>query len=281
MSLFSLSSPSIAIHPSFDEFCLSLDVVSCFPEWGFHIPETTNYITTNTLNSKDISTFVSHFNPIDYFNVFTTFSISSNIISTASPSVSVLADDLLRVQGNTPGSRIFLTSSDNDPPIVIDSGASYSVTPLMSDFVEGTFVSKPSTVDHFSGSTVYSGFGQAHWRFASSDGGLPHDILPEKTHLIPSAQIRLFSPQVYIRQHQQGSVLLDINGCTLTLPGGRFHLTPFNLHNNLPFFNHFQSTNSLLFFQLTLSFPSILLILIFYLLLCLKKQIKHISSSLK
>ena len=72
--------------------------------------------------------------------MFTTFSISSNIVSTASPSVSVLADDLLRVQGNIPGSRIFLTSSDNDPPIVIDSGVFYSVTPLISNFIEGNFV---------------------------------------------------------------------------------------------------------------------------------------------
>ena len=33
VSLSSLSSSSIDIHPSFDECCLSLDVVSCFPEW--------------------------------------------------------------------------------------------------------------------------------------------------------------------------------------------------------------------------------------------------------
>ena len=200
----------------------------------FPIPATTQHIKTTILNTKEISTFISHFNPIDYFNVFKIVFISSNIVYPASPSVSVLVDDLLRFQGNTSCSRICQPSSDNGFPIVIDSGASYSVTPLIFDFVESTCVSKPSIVDHLSGSVVDSCFYQDHWRFTSSDGGLPHDILPEQTYIIPSAQIRLFSPYAYIRQHQQGNFLLDINGCTLTLPGDRSRLTPFNLHNNLP-----------------------------------------------
>ena len=105
---------------------------------------------------------------------------------------------------------------------------------MISNFIERTFISKPSTVDQLSRSTVGSGYGQAHWRFASSDGGLIRDILPEKIHLIPSAHICLFSPQAYIHQPQQGRVLLDVNGCTLNLLGGRSRLTLFNHHNNLP-----------------------------------------------
>ena len=37
-------------------------------------------------------------------------------------------------------------------------------------------------------------------------------------HLIPSTNIHLFSPQAFIHQTKQCYVLLDITGCTLTLP---------------------------------------------------------------
>ena len=129
--------------------------------------------------------------------MFKSFSLYLTCASDSPPDtsslVSVLTNGLLRLQGRTSGTRFCLSSSDNGPPIVVDSGASYSVTPLASDFLEGTFVPQPSTVDQLSNTVVVSGFGQAHWRFTASDNNTPVDLLPTNTYLIPSAHIRLFS----------------------------------------------------------------------------------------
>ena len=65
---------------------------------------------------------------------------------------------------------------------------------------EGTFVKQPSIVDQLSSKSLVVGNGQANWRFTTSNGGSPREFLPLITHLIPSSNIHLFSPQAYIHQ---------------------------------------------------------------------------------
>ena len=110
---------------------------------------TDNYLTVFTYFSEDNSitshandlindyysqSVASSFNPLDYLSMFKPFSLYSTFASDSPPdtssSVSVLANELLRLQGRTSGTHFCLSSSENDPPIVVDSGASYSVTPL-------------------------------------------------------------------------------------------------------------------------------------------------------
>ena len=116
----------------------------------------------------------------------------------------------------------------------MDSGASYSVTHFALDFLEGNFVPQPSTVDQLSSTAVVSGLDQAHWRFTASDNNTPVDLLSTNTYLIPLFHICLFSPQAYLKQMNQGEVILNPQGCLLHLPGGRSHLTPYNTTQNLP-----------------------------------------------
>ena len=202
------------------------------------------------------------------------FSISSTTSALSLTSISVVADNLLRLQGCSPGKRFLVTSHDDGPPIVIDSGASYSVTPLESDFIQGTFVNQSYMVAQLSSTVLVAGHGQAHWRFPSSDGGSPHELLPLNTHLIPSANIRLFSPQAYIHQTKQGSVLLDITGCTLTLPGGRSRHTPFHINNNLPLLHSVSIHDDPLIFLILLSSLLQICLLLFFQQLLLMRQIK-------
>ena len=92
----------------------------------------------------------------------TPFSLSSTTSALSLPSILVVADNLLRLQGYSPDECLIVISHDDGPPIVIDSGASYSITPLASDFIDGTFITQSSTVDQLSSKVVVAGHGQAH-----------------------------------------------------------------------------------------------------------------------
>ena len=198
----------------------------------------TKSYTNDLINDYDLQSFTLSFNPLDYFSLFNYFSFYSMCDSDSPPdtfsSVSVLVNELLCLQGQTSGTIFCFSSSDNDPFIVLDPGASYSVTPLALDFLEKTFVPQPSTVDQLSSADVISGFDQDYWRFTASDNNTPVDLLPTNTYLIPLAHIRLFSPQVYLNQMNQGEVVLNPQGYLLHLPGGRSYLTPYNTTNNIP-----------------------------------------------
>ena len=198
----------------------------------------TKFYTNDLINYYDLQSFTSSFNPLDYFSMFHSFSLYSICDSDSPPdtffSISVLVCELLCLQGQTSGTMFCSSSSDNGSPIVLDPGASYSVTPLALDFLEKTFVLQPSTVDQLSSADVISGFDQDYWRFTASDNNTPVDLLPTNTYLIPSAHIRLFIPQVYLKQMNQGEVILNPQGCLLHLPGGRSYLTPYNTTNNIP-----------------------------------------------
>ena len=205
-----------------------------FPSWDSNHLYNDDIISTNSITYHNLNTFISYLDPIAYFKVHESFSISSTTSALSLPSISVVADNLLRLQGCSPGKRFLVAYNDDGPPIVIDSGASYSVTPLASDFIEGTFVDKSSTVAQLSSTVIVAGHGQAHWRFPSSDGGSPHALLPINTDFT----IRLFSPQAYINQTKQGTSILNISGCNLTLLGDRLHYTPFHAKNNIPLLHH-------------------------------------------
>ena len=90
------------------------------------------------------------------------FSISSTTSALSLTSISVVADNLLRLQGCSPGKRFLVTSHDDGPPIVIDSSATYSVTPLESDFIQDIFVNQSFTVTQLSSTVVIAGHGQSH-----------------------------------------------------------------------------------------------------------------------
>ena len=62
-------------------------------------------------------------------------------------------------------------------------------------------------------------------------------VIETATYYIPSASIRLYSPQYHFRDHCDGSLRMDNVGLHLTLPAHRAKSAlsfPFNAINNLP-----------------------------------------------
>ena len=133
--------------------------------------------------SIDIDDFCNSFNPLHYFQLQSTFTFSDLPIATTSfagnPAIDVLADDLLSSQQCSRGSqRYYFSSGDNGPPIVVDSGASFLVTPLFSDFITGKYTTASRSCESLTGTTKVLGHGPVHWRFLDSNDN-SQDIYPQ------------------------------------------------------------------------------------------------------
>ena len=73
-------------------------------------------------------------------------------------------------------------------------------------------------------------------------------IRPIARH-IPSAQIRLFSPEDYFIQLDGGSLFMDKHDCKLQLPDGDKISISFNPHNNLSMLSPVVTSDSLFSFN--------------------------------
>jgi len=117
-------------------------------------------------------------------------------------------------------------------PIVLDSGASVSITPLASDFVTPIQPMPNSSVRGLSSSTRIAGIGYVEWTLRDVNGTIA--TIRTKAYHIPDAEVRLFSPQVYFQENSGGSYLINKDTTLLTLPNGKQLTFPFFLGNNLP-----------------------------------------------
>ena len=169
----------------------------------------------NKIYNNLIHTFCFTLDPLVYFHTFESFSLSSSKIINISLAISLFADDFLCLQDSSPGdNRVCLSANDGGPFIVIDSGASYSVTPLRRDFLPDNLITKSGSVQQLSGKTSVKGFGPVHWRFKLPDTN-EHDILPIAHH-IPSAGIRLFTPPKRISNNVKVVLSLSITKLVLS-----------------------------------------------------------------
>ena len=91
-----------------------------------------------------------------------------------------------------------------------------------------------TSLNQANGSTPVEGEGCLNWCIEDIHG--KHVCLHTKGYHVPSASIRLFSPQCYI-QEQKGHAKLTLNskGIDLTLGGGSVLRFPIGTGNNLPF----------------------------------------------
>jgi hypothetical protein len=116
--------------------------------------------------------------------------------------------------------------SDNNIPIVFDTGASTSVTPLRSDFVHD--LAQPS-ISALNGLKVHIdvvGSGLVQWTIIDLYGTIR--TIRTMAHFVPEAKIRLFSPQVYFQEKNEGFCELTKNRLKLTLPEGTDLEFPYN-----------------------------------------------------
>jgi hypothetical protein len=118
-----------------------------------------------------------------------------------------------------------------DAPIVIDSGASLSISPHRGDFV-GDIEQLNSTIQGISTVTKIAGVGTVRCTFKDVFGTIK--IIETRAYYIPDAGVCLFSPQVYFQEQQAGSYLMTSTSTVLTTADGCVLTLGYQLGSNLP-----------------------------------------------
>ena len=101
---------------------------------------------------------------------------------------------------------IYLSANTDELPIIIDTGASCSLTPIPSDF-DGRLTKPDITgLAQVSGEATVAGAGTVTWNIEDLRG--IRRPITTKAYYVPSASIRLFSPQSYIGDSDKAALLL-------------------------------------------------------------------------
>lgn len=137
---------------------------------------------------------------------------------------------------------VYTSSNAAEHPIVIDTGASCSITPTISDFDGCIKTSSVDGLNQLSGRTPVVGEGQITWQIEDV-AGTKHSI-GTYAYYVPSASIRLFSPQIYINEAGKGKLVLARSGVTFTLKCGTILKFPLNRQSNLPFMLTMKALNA-------------------------------------
>ena len=85
------------------------------------------------------------------------------------------------------------TSSADDLPIVIDTGASVTLTPSAADFVGPISPSHKSRIRGLNSTTIVADVGTIEWSIQDALGTIR--VIRTEAYYVPDASIRLFSPQ--------------------------------------------------------------------------------------
>ena len=126
----------------------------------------------------------------------------------------------------------FKSNLDSSPQIVLDSGASLSITPDSNDFIEPIQPSRIRSISGLNSSEKVQGCGKIRW-IVKDVNDAPFAIETFALH-IPTASIRLFSPQDYFHQiscpstvhMDQSQAFLNVDKFTIAFP--------YHKDNNLP-----------------------------------------------
>jgi Reverse transcriptase (RNA-dependent DNA polymerase) len=194
-----------------------------------------------------IDSFLSTFDVLNHYKQFRSLYsdlLSTDFLSTTQPTSS-RRRILLHASrtSSTVGYSSSLFKSHPDPtelqapcpqhtPMVIDTGASWSITPHLSDFVSPL---TPSNIDelHSLDNTIQvHGTGTVEWTVEDLNGNIRK--LQCEALYIPTASVRLFSPQCYFMEHHGGSMTACEHSLILTLVDG-FSLTFPWSDNNIPY----------------------------------------------
>jgi hypothetical protein len=94
---------------------------------------------------------------------------------------------------------IFNIGRRDDMPIVFDTGASMSLSPLR-EYFEGELKTPPIPQMHgFKGAVKVIGMGRVSWTIFDVYGVVR--VIKTMAYLVPEGNIRLFSPQVYMQEN--------------------------------------------------------------------------------
>lgn len=112
---------------------------------------------------------------------------------------------------------ILQAQNSSSTPILIDTGASCSITPNLQDFVGDLKPAETTEVKGLSGSTQVVGKGMVEWSI--SDYWNVTRTIRTTAYYIPAASARLFSPQAYFQENQNnGKCVIEGHKISLELP---------------------------------------------------------------
>jgi hypothetical protein len=118
-------------------------------------------------------------------------------------------------QDVTTTASVYQARNHPEMPIVIDSGASVSVTPHIRDF-RGPLQKCPTkSFDGLSSKTEVSGMGKVTWEVQYFYG--VKRTITTMAYYVPTSNIRLFAPKVYFDEQNGGSYHMEKNMTRLTL----------------------------------------------------------------
>jgi hypothetical protein len=121
-----------------------------------------------------------------------------------------------------------------DMPIVLDSGASTSITPVLGDFIGPLEPTPIKEISGLSSKTRIVGKGTVEW--AICDYWNVVRVIRTTAYFVPDVDIRLFSPQAYFQENEdKGKCIIRGRTTTLELPDGSSLEFPYNPSSNLPF----------------------------------------------
>jgi hypothetical protein len=109
---------------------------------------------------------------------------------------------------------VYFSRKDRELPIVIDSGASYSVTPNLQDFVGPIRECSTKELNGLNAPINVVGEGEVDWKIQDVFGTVRS--IKTTAYYVPEASVRLFSPQISFLKWKHGSYLMDHAGTKLT-----------------------------------------------------------------
>jgi hypothetical protein len=115
---------------------------------------------------------------------------------------------------------------------VIDTGASLSLTPFLEDFEDHPEETLLKELQAVSSPTKVEGVGTVRWKVIDFYG-VVHTIRT-KAYYVPTAHVRLYSPQVHFRQSFEGTLSMNWEKLSLRFPDSVKLTFPFHPANNLP-----------------------------------------------
>ena len=163
--------------------------------------------------------------PLRWFQKEMEFTTSSDFLSSYQLQVmqkafiaatAILTELNVPRNANVPLRGAFLSGSaaEQRVPIVIDTGASFSLTPFKSDFVSKLERPDIDAMHGISDSVKVQGMGWVEWRIRDVFGQVA--LVRTRAYYVPSSHIRLFSPQSYFELYEKGHGTFDHKCVTLT-----------------------------------------------------------------
>ena len=149
--------------------------------------------------------FVHSIDPLIYFRILQMdFGLSSS-----SPADSVFYNS------DPMSHHVFLSKSEQSHlPIVIDTGASRSITPRREDFI--SFEPHSSKVEGINSTSEVAGKGYVKWNITDQHHRTSEVVT--FAYYMPSANIRLYSPQSHFRNSKSGKLVCTWDEVRLYLP---------------------------------------------------------------